>query len=148
MNIRYQYTLEDVTADHLHGFFVGWPSPPSPATHLRILQGSQHVILAVDEATEHVVGFITALSDGVLSASIPQLEVLPAYQGRGIGSALVRQMLTQLHALYMIDLMCDPPLQPFYERLGMRPWSGMVVRNYDRQAGEPLPSERMDVPPE
>jgi predicted O-methyltransferase YrrM len=24
----------------------------------------------------------------------------------------------------------------------------MVVRNYDRQAGEPLPSERMDVPPQ
>jgi hypothetical protein len=29
--IRYQHTLAGITADHLHGFFVGWPSPPSPA---------------------------------------------------------------------------------------------------------------------
>jgi ribosomal protein S18 acetylase RimI-like enzyme len=133
--IRYQQSLEGITVTQLKGFFVGWPQPPSPTTHLRLLQGSQHVVLAVDEATEHVVGFITALSDGVLSAYIPHLEVLPAYQGRGIGSALVRQMLAQLRELYMIDLICDPELQAFYERLDMRPWSGMVVRNYDRQSG-------------
>lgn len=133
--IRYQQSLDGITATKLQGFFVGWPQPPSPATHLRLLQGSQHVGLAVDEATAQVVGFITALSDGVLSAYIPHLEVLPAYQWRGIGSALVRQMLAQLRELYMIDLMCDPELQPFYERLGMRPWSGMVVRNYHWQSG-------------
>lgn len=135
--IRYQDRLDGITATQLQGFFVGWPQPPSPATHLRLLQGSQHVGLAVDEATTKVVGFITALSDGVLSAYIPHLEVLPAYQGRGIGSALVRQMLTHLRELYMIDLICDAELQPFYERLGMPPWSGMVVRNYDRQSGAP-----------
>jgi len=26
-------------------------------------------------------------------------------------------------------------MQPFYERLGMRPTTGMLRRNYDRQAG-------------
>jgi hypothetical protein len=31
MNIRYQHTFESVADDHLHGFFVGWPQPPSPA---------------------------------------------------------------------------------------------------------------------
>jgi hypothetical protein len=45
-------------------------------------------------------------------------------------------MLARLRHLYMIDLVCDPPLQPFYERFGMWPVVGMVVRNYDRQAGE------------
>ena len=134
-DIRYQQSVDGITATQLQGFFVGWPQPSSPATHLRLLQGSQHVVLAVDEATAQVVGFITALSDGVLSAYLPHLEVLPAYQGRGIGSILVRQMLAQLRELYMIDLICDPELQPCYERLGMRPWSGMVVRNYDRQSG-------------
>jgi ribosomal protein S18 acetylase RimI-like enzyme len=119
----------------LQGFFVGWPNPPSPATHLRLLEGSQHVILARDETVGTVVGFITALSDGVLSAYIPHLEVLPPYQGQGIGSELVRQMLELLRQLYMVDLICDPELQPFYARLGLRPWTGMVVRNYDRQSG-------------
>jgi hypothetical protein len=43
---------------------------------------------------------------------------------------------------------CDPALHPFYERLGMRPWSGMVVRNYDRQSGDAPPGERMNMPPQ
>ena len=137
--IRYQNTLEGVTADQLQGFFVGWPNPPSPATHLRLLEGSQHVILARDETAGTVVGFITALSDGVLSAYIPHLEVLPPYQGQGIGSELVRQMLEHLRQLYMVDLICDPELQPFYARLGMHPWTGMVARNYDRQSGMDAP---------
>ena len=42
-------------------------------------------------------------------------------------------MLERLRELYMIDLLCDPPLQPFYERLGMQRAHGMLVRNYERQ---------------
>ena len=83
-----------------------------------------------------MVGFITAVSDGISCAYIPHLEVLPTYQGQGIGTALLRRMLERLHYLYMIDLVCDPDLQPFYERAGMRAVVGMVMRNYDRQSGE------------
>jgi ribosomal protein S18 acetylase RimI-like enzyme len=134
--ITYTDSLAGITPDRLRGgFFAGWPNPPSPETHLRLLTCSAHVELAMDDATGDVVGFITAISDGVLSAYIPLLEVLPAYQGRGIGSTLVRRMLERLRHLYMVDLLCDPDLQGFYARLGMRPATGMLVRNYDRQAG-------------
>ena len=34
-----------------------------------------------------------------------------------------------------VDLCCDPDRQPFYERFGMRAVTGMVLRNYERQAG-------------
>ena len=54
-----------------------------------------------------VVGFVTAVSDGVLSAYIPLLEVLPEYQDRGIGSELMRRILEQLDDLYMVDVLCD-----------------------------------------
>ncbi len=131
--ISYTDSVEDVRAAQLQGFFVGWPHPPTPETHLRVLQGSAHVVLAWDET--HVVGYITAITDGVLAAYIPHLEVLPDYQGQGIGSELVRRMLDRLRDLYMIDLICDADVQPFYERLGMRPYTGMVFRNYDRQSG-------------
>jgi ribosomal protein S18 acetylase RimI-like enzyme len=136
--ITYTDSLADVTIDHLRGgFFVGWPNPPSPITHYRILRNSAAIVLArIEDGT--VVGFITAVSDGVSCAYIPHLEVLPAYQGQGIGTELVRQMLAKLRHLYMIDLVCDPELQPFYERVGMRKVTGMVVRNYDRQAGESI----------
>ena len=54
-----------------------------------------------------------------------------------IGSALVRRMLAKLQHLYMIDLLSEVEIQPFYARLGMRPATGMLMRNYDRQACEP-----------
>ena len=133
--IRYTESPQNIEPRDLDGFFVGWPNPPSAETHLRLLHGSDHVVLAIDETVGRVVGVITAISDGVLSAYIPHLEVLPAYQGRGIGSELVRRMLDRLRDLYMVDLLCDADVQPFYERLGMRRALGMAVRNYDRQSG-------------
>jgi ribosomal protein S18 acetylase RimI-like enzyme len=135
--ISFTDSLDGVTPDHLRGFFVGWPNPPSPEAHYRILAGSSHIVLArAEDGT--VVGFITAVSDGASCAYIPHLEVLPAYQGQGIGTELMQRMLARLRHLYMIDLVCDPDLQSFYERLGMRALTGMVLRNYDRQSAEPV----------
>ena len=72
----------------------------------------------------------------VLDPNIPLLEVLPEYQGRGIGAELVRRMLEELQQLYMIDLLCDEDVQPFYERFEMRRAQGMFIRNYDRLGAE------------
>lgn len=138
--MHYLTSAEGITPDQLHGFFVGWPNPPSPETHLAILRRSAAVALAVDEANGQVVGFINALSDGVLSAFIPLLEVLPDYQGRGIGSELVQRLLAQLEDLYAVDLLCDAEVQPFYARLGMQPAQGMMLRRYARQAGDKPPA--------
>jgi ribosomal protein S18 acetylase RimI-like enzyme len=135
MAIQYIQSAAGITTEKLRGgFFKGWGNPPQPDAHLRILQGSYAVVLAVDDATGNVVGFITAVSDGVSAAYIPHLEVLAAYQGQGIGSELVRQMLARLKHLYMIDLICDEDVMPFYERLGLRRYGGMILRNYERQA--------------
>ena len=134
--ITYTDSLEGLTAEHLRGgFFDRWGSPPTPETHLRILRGSFAVVLALE--SEQVVGFITAVSDGVSAAYIPHLEVLPASRGQGIGTELVRRMLEKLKHLYMIDLVCDDDVQPFYQRLGMRPYTAMIVRNYAAQPGAP-----------
>jgi GNAT superfamily N-acetyltransferase len=131
--IRYTTETADLRAEQLRGgFFVGWPDPPSPEAHLRILQGSARVVLAYDD--DQVVGFVTAVSDGVCSAYLPLLEVLPGWQRRGIGAELVRRMLAELEHLYMVDLCCDPGLVPFYERLGLRPAHAMIRRLYDRQS--------------
>lgn len=137
--IRYTDYVSGITADQLQGFFVDWPNPPTPDTHLRLLHGSDAVELATDEETGQVVGFATAITDGVLSAYVPLLEVLPAYQGQGIASELVRHLLKKLNHLYMIELLCDADLQPFYEKLGMRPATGMMIRNHARQSGGALP---------
>lgn len=133
--IRYVDSIESVTAENLKGFFVGWQNPPSSETHLELLKNSSVVVLAVDSETGNVVGFITAISDRVLSAYIPLLEVLPENQKNGIGLELTRRMLEKLKNLYMVDLLCDEELQSFYAKLGMKQTQGMFLRNYEFQAG-------------
>jgi ribosomal protein S18 acetylase RimI-like enzyme len=135
--MRYTAKLDQISADMLNGgFFVGWPNPPSPEKHLELLKGSYKVILAIDETPNKVVGFINSISDGVLSAYIPLLEVLPEYQAKGIGQELVKRMLHELQDVYMVDLLCDEELQSYYDKLGMTKSQGMLIRNYDRQSGE------------
>ena len=82
--------------------------------------------------SDQVVGFVTAISDGVLSAYISLLEVLPEFQGRGIGSELMRRLLDQLKGLYMVDTLCDVDVQAYYARFGMQRATGMRIRRYDR----------------
>jgi ribosomal protein S18 acetylase RimI-like enzyme len=111
------------------GFFEGWPRVPSADRFLRILRGSHAVVLARAGDGGRVVGFVYAISDGELAAHIPLLEVLPEYRHRGVGTELVRRMLEKLEGFAMIDLTCDAELVPYYERFGMFPVSGMVMRD-------------------
>ncbi len=133
--IQYTSDMTKINAGQLAGFFAGWPNPPSPETHVRILNNSTYAVVAIDEQTEMVVGFITAISDNVLASYIPLLEVIPEYQKRGIGKQLVIAMLELLKDHYMIDLICMENIQPFYAKFRMSKASGMVIRNFDRQHG-------------
>lgn len=133
--ITYTDSIDGITAGKLKGFFVGWRNPPSQETHLQLLRQSDEVILAIEGERGQVVGFITAITDHVLSAYIPLLEVLPDYQHQGIATELVRRMLDRFKGSYMIDLTCDAELQPFYERFGMGRATGMKIRDYERQSG-------------
>lgn len=123
--------LEDLNLD---GFFVDWPNPPSNDVFKKILRGSYKVILAYEN--NKLVGFINSISDGILSAYLPLLEVLPDFQSKGIGKELVKRIKEELKHLYMIDLLCDENLLSYYEKQGMTKAHGSFIRNYDRQSGE------------
>ncbi|MBA2405437.1 MAG: GNAT family N-acetyltransferase [Bdellovibrionales bacterium] len=133
--IEFTFDLSDLDKLKLDGFFVGWPNPPSEETFKRILRNSQYALLAVEN--NQLIGFINALSDGVLSAYIPLLEVLPSHhQGKGIGKELVKRLIDELKSIYMIDLSCDDTVVPFYEKLGLRKNNSMFIRNYAFQSGK------------
>lgn len=132
--IAYTGSYDAVTKEQLRGFFVGWPNPPSPETHLKLLRAADEIVLAVDSSSGKVVGFVTAVTDDLMSAYIPLLEVLPSYHHRGIGRELMRRMLAKFEHLYMIDLTCDTDRQGFYRQLGMQASTGMMIRNFDRQS--------------
>ncbi len=127
--IRYTNNPGSLVPHQLTGFFEGWPHPPSPARHLAILRASFAAWLAMDG--DQCVGFINALSDGLLTAYIPLLEVLPEYRRRGIGSELVRRMVDTFRHFYAIDVVCDESVAPFYETHGFSKCAGMIKRNAD-----------------
>jgi len=133
--IIYKDELNDVTALMLRDFFEGWKQFPSPEKLLKILNNSSYKFLALDSNENKVVGFINALSDGVLSAYIPLLEVLPGYRNKGIGSELVKKILCKLDRYYMIDIICDLELEKFYSKFGFNKSSSMIIRNYANQSG-------------
>ena len=126
--IEYRSDVTTLTPEQIQGFFVGWQNPFSPETHLRMLTGSDLAQVAIDADSGRVVGFVAALTDDVQGAFITLLEVLPEYQGQGVGKALLTQMLDRLSHIQTIELMCDADLVPFYEQFGMKPSGGMVLR--------------------
>ena len=107
--VRYPDTPEGLRAHRLRGgFFEGWPDPPDPDEHLRLLENGDAGVHALEEPGD-VVGFITATADDVLYAYIPLLEVLPAYRGGGIYRQLLRPVLSG----FRDPTWCGPALRPW-----------------------------------
>ena len=117
------------------GFFEGWPNTPDKETHRNIMRSSYRTIIAVDIETDMIIGFVNILSDGVLSAYIPLLEVISSYRGKGIGKRLFDMAMDLTSDLYMTDLICDHDLTPFYKKAGMIEGHAMMRRNYGSQKG-------------
>ena len=126
--ITYTNSLENLQPFQLEGFFGGWLAKPSVETFLQTLHGSKYVWLALEN--EQVVGFISAISDGVMFAFISLLEVLPSYKNQGIATELMRRMQETCKDLYALDTVCDDDLIPFYQRFGMIQGNAMLQRNY------------------
>lgn len=134
-SVTFRTNVDGLTSDQLRGgFFEGWPSPPSPETHLRILDSSDHKAIAIDDSGR-VVGFATAISDHVLTAYITLLEVLPRNRGQGIGTTLINRLTHEIGPIHRIELLCDRELSEFYGALGFDLATGMYRRDYTVQAG-------------
>jgi ribosomal protein S18 acetylase RimI-like enzyme len=136
--INYQTDLQNIQPNDLKGFFVGWKKSPNSAKLWEILNNSQFKVLAISNIENElkVVGFVTALSDQVLTVYISLLEVLPAFQKMGIGKVLMSKMLELTKNFYMIDLVCDENLSDFYTKFAMKKQIAMTKRNYKAQNGK------------
>lgn len=130
--ISYSKNTSALDGLDLSGFFYGWPQKPNETTLRTSIQCADYVVLAIDRKKNKLVGYITAITDHVLVAYIPFLEVEKHYQRRGIGRILLDTLLEEIGDLYMIDLACDKKLANFYKEAGFRSWHAMIKRNYDR----------------
>jgi ribosomal protein S18 acetylase RimI-like enzyme len=74
-------------------------------------------VFAFDGA--RLVGAGRALSDGVWRAVLYDVAVLPEYQGRGIGSRIIRDLIRRAD-VDVVMLYAAPGREAFYERFGFR----------------------------
>lgn len=89
----------------------------SSTIHQRAFANSSTVIFAFHQ--EQLVGFGRAISDGVYQAAIYDLAVLPAYQGKGVGKLVLKQLIDRNSGCNFI-LYASPGKELFYEKLGFR----------------------------
>lgn len=75
--------------------------------------------IAAYEGTE-LIGYIDSISNGVTDAYIQDLMVHPKYQGKGIGTELMNQMIAYMKEkhIYMVSVIFEEELKTFYERFG------------------------------
>ena len=67
---------------------------------------------------ERLAGCLRILTDGYFFGTITELLVLPEYQGRGVGSALLR--LAREHAPTLLYFGAQPGVEGFYEKNGCK----------------------------
>jgi len=113
-----------------------WKDEYDPAEIPWLIRGSFAFAVAVEEKSGRAVGMGRAISDGVSDAYIQDLVMLPAYQKRGLGKALLSLLLRQCRdtGITWIALVAEPGSEPFYQSLGFTRMEGHVPLIY---RGEP-----------
>ncbi len=91
------------------------------------------------------VGILRAVGDGVTVVFIQDILVLPEYQRRGIGSALLRTLLERYRDVYQIQLLTDDAekTKAFYRANGFRSADAMGCLAFVRMRTDETPG---DVP--
>ena len=88
-----------------------------PDMHRKAFEAS-HTTVFVYQAGR-LIGFGRAISDGTYQAAIYDCAVLPEFQGKGIGTIILKNILSQISHCNVI-LYATPGKEGFYQKLGFR----------------------------
>ncbi len=93
-----------------------WSAAEKPVALRNGLLNSDTLITAWDG--DRLVGLGNAISDGHLVVYYPHLLVDPAYQGQGIGSQLMKRLMSRYEGFHQHILVADGRAIEFYEKCG------------------------------
>lgn len=96
---------------------VNWESAGYPEKLLYSVLTSETVLSCREN--EKLIGLMTAISDGGMNVFFPYLLISPDYQNKGIGKALVSEMLEIYRDYYRRILICSNEKAEFYKKCGM-----------------------------
>lgn len=97
---------------------VGWSAAEKPEVLCQALANSHSLVTAWDG--DKLVGLGNALSDGYLVVYYSHLLVLPAYQGGGIGTRLMRMLMARYEGFHQHVLLADGRAIDFYRKCGFQ----------------------------
>src|SRR4051794_34696879 len=93
-----------------------WSSANKPNELYNALTNSETLITAWED--QKLVGLGNAISDGFLTVYYPHLLVLPEYQGKGIGTELMRRLMARYQGFHQHMLVADGRALDFYQKCG------------------------------
>ena len=97
-------------------------SPKTPEAAERGLAGTLFSVVAV--AGDHAIGMGRVIGDGGTAYQIVDMAVLPEFQGRGIGKAIMAALVEWLRreapASAYVSLIADGPAKHLYGQFGFR----------------------------
>ena len=122
MPLRYSAHSPDAAAFKALYDTTGWGPAERPAAfYAEALAASWRTCSCYDGDT--LVGFGRVISDGRLHAFITEMIVRPAQQQRGIGAALLRELVAACRTAGVTDiqLFCAEGKEAFYRKGGFAP---------------------------
>jgi ribosomal protein S18 acetylase RimI-like enzyme len=124
--LRFQVDDRGVTPEALAGLFqaAGLAHRGAQKIH-RAYRNSDVVCFCFDAARLVATG--RALTDGEYHATIYDVAVHPAYQRQGIGSRVMQELIERL-PVWRVLLVAADEAQPFYTRLGFKPYADVLAR--------------------
>jgi GNAT superfamily N-acetyltransferase len=112
-----------------------WAKGRSRETQDRLIDEASRVVGLYGDG--HQIGFCRAFTDGLAVAYLADVYVLADYRGRGLGEALVREMVHHGPYAHIKWLLHTTDMHPLYRKLGFgEPSQKVMERDSTRNASE------------
>jgi ribosomal protein S18 acetylase RimI-like enzyme len=117
MNITLDSSLDKIDWNEVSALFdlVGWGKRDTEKLRQAFSASSLVFAARVDGA---LAGFGRAMTDGQFYATLFDVIVKPEFQGMGIGTLIIKKLLSNLEGLRFVHLTAMPGKEGFYRRFG------------------------------
>ena len=127
MSLAYQYNCEGINWAEVEDLFRATDLGGRAGDKIRRSFEKSSLVCFV-LADRRLIGVCRAITDWEYHAIIYDVAVHPAWQGQGIGSAMMHGLLTRLPVWRVMLVSDDGDARRFYQRLGFAQYDNVMAR--------------------